>query len=51
MNRSCEKCGGLLVTELLLDYYGPWAGLKCINCGWSRRDPLPLFRSVSQAKR
>jgi len=49
MNRSCQKCGGLLVTERVLDYYGPLAGLKCVNCGWYRRDPLPLFGSASSA--
>lgn len=45
MKGSCQKCGGLLVVERVLDYYGPLAGVKCVNCGWSRRDPLPLFGS------
>jgi transcription elongation factor Elf1 len=43
MKGSCQKCGGLLVVERVLDYYGPLAGVKCVNCGWSCRDPLPLF--------
>lgn len=33
----CHKCGGFLVVERLLDFYGPMSGWKCINCGWSRR--------------
>lgn len=45
MKGSCQKCGGLLVVERVLDYYGPLAGVKCVNCGWSCRDPLPLFGS------
>lgn len=43
MKGPCQKCGGLLVIERVLDYYGPLAGVKCVNCGWSCRDPLPLF--------
>lgn len=46
MNGSCQKCGGLLVVERVLDYYGPVAGLKCVNCGWYRRDTQP---SISAA--
>lgn len=46
MKGSCQKCGGLLVVERVLDYYGPLAGVKCVNCGWSRRDPLPVFGST-----
>lgn len=38
---SCQKCGGLLVVERVLDYYGPLAGMKCLNCGWMRRAPRP----------
>lgn len=49
MKGSCQKCGGLLVVERVLDYYGPLAGVKCVNCGWSCRDPLPLFGSPGGA--
>jgi hypothetical protein len=51
MKGSCQKCGGLLVLERVLDYYGPLAGMKCVNCGWSRRDPLPLFGSPGGSTR
>lgn len=51
MKGSCQKCGGLLVVERVLDYYGPLAGMKCVNCGWSRRDPLPLFGSPGSSSR
>lgn len=51
MKGSCQKCGGLLVVERVLDYYGPLAGVKCVNCGWSCRDPLPLFGSPGGATR
>lgn len=44
MKDSCQKCGGLLVVERVLEYYGPMAGVKCVNCGWYRRDLQPWFR-------
>jgi ribosomal protein S27AE len=34
----CSKCSGLLVAERHLDFYGPAARWKCINCGWSRTE-------------
>lgn len=43
MKGSCQKCGGLLIVERALDYYGQSAGVKCVNCGWSKREPLMLF--------
>lgn len=51
MKGSCQKCGGLLVVERVLDYYGPLAGVKCVNCGWSCRDPLSLFGSAGGSTR
>lgn len=44
MKSSCQKCGGLLVVERVLEYYGPMAGVKCVNCGWYRRDIQPWSR-------
>lgn len=38
LNGLCHKCGGLLVVERTLDFYGPLPGWKCVNCGWYRRD-------------
>lgn len=37
MTSTCEKCGGLLIGEQVLDYYQTrrW---KCVNCGWYRGD-------------
>lgn len=35
---TCTKCNGLLISERHLDFYGPAARWKCINCGWSRTD-------------
>ena len=31
---TCAKCRGLLLAERHLDFYGPAAQWKCINCGW-----------------
>jgi len=41
MNGSCRKCGGFLIVERVLDYHRSADGMKCINCGWSRRDAQP----------
>jgi RNase P subunit RPR2 len=41
MNGSCRKCGGFLIVERVLDYHSPTDGMKCINCGWYRRDAQP----------
>ena len=38
MTTTCPKCRGLLVAERHLDFYGPAARWKCINCGWSRTE-------------
>ncbi len=37
MTSSCDKCGGLLLGERVLDYYQVrrW---KCVNCGRARED-------------
>ena len=45
LNRSCEKCGGLLIVEQALDYYWPLSAWKCFNCGWCRRETQPFHRS------
>lgn len=39
MQRVCDKCGGLLIGELPMDFYRArhW---KCVNCGWSREEAL-----------
>ncbi len=47
MKGSCQKCGGLLVIERVLDYYGPLAGVKCVNCGWFRRKAPSSHSSTS----
>lgn len=47
MKRACRKCGGLLIMERELDYYGPLNSMKCVNCGWACRDPLPVFGAVA----
>lgn len=41
MNGFCDKCGGLLVVERVMDFYAPSSGWKCVNCGWCRRDHSP----------
>ncbi|MCC6141398.1 MAG: hypothetical protein IT389_12385 [Nitrospira sp.] len=51
MKSSCQKCGGLLVIERVLEYYGPMAGMKCVNCGWYRRDLQPWFKPAGGASR
>ena len=37
MKTNCLKCGGLMVSEKVLDFYGAhdW---KCVNCGWFQRE-------------
>ncbi len=37
MKTNCLKCGGLMVSEEVLDFYGAndW---KCVNCGWFQRE-------------
>jgi len=37
MKTNCLKCGDLMVSEKVVDFYGAndW---KCINCGWPRRE-------------
>ena len=42
LNAPCLRCGGLLVSERVLDFYGPLPGWKCVNCGWLRRNVQPL---------
>lgn len=42
MTSSCDKCGGLLLGERVLDYYQV-RRCKCINCGWSREDGQVLM--------
>ncbi|MEO5955754.1 MAG: hypothetical protein ABIR36_08725 [Nitrospiraceae bacterium] len=37
----CGKCGGFVVVERVLDFYGRTSGSKCVNCGWCRRDNEP----------
>lgn len=37
-NSLCHKCGGLLVVERVLDFYGPIFAWKCVNCGWFHRE-------------
>jgi len=44
MNGMCQKCGGLVVVEKVLDYYGPDGGLRCVNCGWHCRNLSPTPR-------
>jgi RNase P subunit RPR2 len=41
MTGSCRKCGGFLIVERVLDYHSQTDGMKCINCGWYRRDVQP----------
>ena len=48
MNGSCRKCGGFLIVERVLDYHSPTDGMKCINCGWHRRDVQPAFGSADR---
>lgn len=43
MTGSCRKCGGFLIVERVLDYHSSTDGMKCINCGWRRRDVQPSF--------
>lgn len=45
MKGACQKCGGLLIVERAMDYYAQSAGVKCVNCGWSKRESLVLFAS------
>ena len=47
MNGSCRKCGGLLIVERVLEYYRPLTGVKCINCGWFRREAPSSHGSTS----
>lgn len=50
MPRICTKCGGLLVGELVMDFYQVrhW---KCINCGWYREEVfMHPARSISPAR-
>jgi uncharacterized Zn finger protein len=47
MNGSCRKCGGLLIVERVLEYYRPLTGVKCINCGWFRREAPASHSSTS----
>ena len=35
---TCHKCGGLLLSERILDFYAHPEHWKCINCGWHRQD-------------
>lgn len=49
MTGACQKCGGLLVVDRVLDYYGPMAGVKCVNCGWFRRDLQPWFTPAGKS--
>ena len=37
-NSLCRRCGGLLVADHVLDFYGPMSGWKCVNCGWCCRE-------------
>ena len=48
MNGSCRKCGGLMIVERVLDYYGPLTPLKCVNCGcrWDAQATLHASRYV-----
>lgn len=41
INGSCRKCGGFLIVERVLEYHSPTDEMKCINCGWYRRDVQP----------
>jgi hypothetical protein len=43
MKGSCRKCGGFMIVERVLDYYGPLTPLKCVNCG-CRWDPLAALQ-------
>ena len=42
MTSICEKCGGFLIGEQVLDYYQT-RRLKCVNCGWYRNDSHNCF--------
>lgn len=46
---TCPKCSGLLVAERHLDFYGPAARWKCINCGWSRAENQQAQSLVERA--
>lgn len=37
MQKTCTKCGGLLIGERPMDFYQAkyW---KCVNCGWYREE-------------
>ena len=37
MKTNCLKCGGLMVSEKVLDFYGAH-DRKCVNCGWFQRE-------------
>jgi hypothetical protein len=50
MNGACQKCGGLLIVERVVDYYGPVAGVRCVNCGWHRRNVQPTPRMENQMR-
>lgn len=49
VNGSCHKCGGLLVAERALDFYGSLPGWKCLNCGWCRWDSQQSQRIAAHA--
>jgi len=51
MKGACQKCGGLLIVEQASAYYEQSAGVKCVNCGWSKREPLVLFASPEGSTR
>lgn len=48
MSQACRKCGGFLIVERVLDYYGASTPLKCVNCGcrWNAQAALGRTRCV-----
>jgi hypothetical protein len=48
MKRNCLKCGGLMVSEKVLDFYGA-SDWKCLNCGWLRRECQQFKQSSGDA--